>query len=311
MNTFQSAFKNASKFRFFNEIFPLALELTNVKGHQFISFECELPLEDKLLKKKRGTKGPTAVPCPYLGRNLRKLSYKNATANFSYDAKVESRGGVVADTKGNWIQAVVYKGRITPLATHKGDIVTTVKPGIDPNSADAKKWENRVAVMDDDDSIQFLPECVEPRLYLRYEIIRSNGVTAEEKADRNKRKMQVDAVHIIDHGIAVDADDLKDYLPVPDYRDDQTDYQLMSLANLVRLNAGGLVWQKMDYVYPVLPGEKVVDMVDLILLRQDDIDAARAKAKAVEQPAEPVNYKDPALQRTPEGQVTTTKIPVK
>jgi len=230
---------NATNVRYFNDIIDFGLYLAGLKGQPILSQHAayDMEAEGKMLKKKDGSRKADAEKNPFYGTGLVKYSVSQMTVSFDYAAKVEKRDGLRGETEGNWIQAVVIKGKITPLATHKGDIVTRLRDGIDPNTDDAKKIANQVAVFDADGSVMFNTDS--PRLYLRYEVIRNGN-----EVDRNEKKMRSRSCYRKADGTFVSKADIKPYLPKRKPRLDQTDYQLTTLDNVVELRFNGEIWRK-------------------------------------------------------------------
>jgi len=239
MSQLNTLLPNVANVRYFNDVIDFGLYLLGVPGYPLLTQHAAYCMdnEGKMLKNKRGTRGNNAVKNPFLGCGLYKYAITQMTVSFDYYKKVEKRDGELGATEGNWIQAVIVGNRITPLATHKADVVTRLKDGIDPNSDDAKLIANQVAVLDDNGNVQFKSD--NPRLYLRYEIIRHG--TAE---DRNEKTMRSRSCYRKADGSFVCKADLKDYLPERKPRLDQTDYQLTSLENVVELRFNGEIWRR-------------------------------------------------------------------
>ncbi len=239
MTQLNALIPNAANVRFFSNALDFALYLLGLGGHPIMTQHAayDLDKKDKMLVNKRGTRGNNAIKNPYRGVGLVKYAVSQMTVSFDCQKKVESREGLPAESQGNWIQAVIVKNQITPLATHKGDIETRLKDGIDANSDDAKLIANQVAVLSDDGSVIFKTD--EPRLYLRYEVIRTG-----DALDRNEKKMRSRSCYRKADGTFVDKKDLADYLPDRQPRLDQTDYQLTALDNIVELRFNGERWRK-------------------------------------------------------------------
>ena len=229
-----------SNVRLFTNAIDFALHLATLKGHKFLRFNAVLNMDEKnrMNKTKRGDK---KTRNPFIGRGLRKFSRTQATVSFDYAEKVERRDGERGETEGNWSQALIVKGKLTPLSIHKSDIVTRLKDGIDPNSDEANKIANQVAVMDAEGTVQIKVSC--PRLYLRYEIQRDGG-----DAERSKRKMRSESVYVLADGTVVDKKELADYLPQREPRNDETDFQVCSLEAVQELSVDGAVWRRTDAV---------------------------------------------------------------
>ena len=241
MSQLNSLLPNVKNVRYFNNAVAFALYLMGVEGYPLMSQYAVYDMDEdgKMLKNKRGTRGKNAVVNPYLGQGLKKYAVSKLTVSFDYYKKVEKREGELGETQGNWIQAVVINGKVTPLATHKGDVVTRLKEGIDPNSDEAKKFANHVAVMDDKGSVIFTAD--KPRLYLRYEIVRQGN-----SDDRNENRMISRSCYQTADGRVICKKNLEDYLPERKPRLDQTDVQLTSLENIVELRFNGEIWRNMN-----------------------------------------------------------------
>jgi len=196
--------------RFWANPVEFATFLATLKGPQFMSYDAVYDMEakGKMLKKNR----VTGLPNPYFGRGLKKYATTQVTVNFDYKEKVERREGEYSG-KGNWTQAVLVGGKPSPLTTHKADVTAG------PNG-EQRFVEN-------------------PRLYLRCEIVRYGE--GEKRADKEMRST---SEYRLADGTVVAYDDLKDYLPLPSERKDETDFICPSLENVVELRAGGVVWRK-------------------------------------------------------------------
>lgn len=230
---------NAANIRFYSDAIDFALYLLGLPNKPIMSMHAAYCMdnEGKMLKNKRGTRAPNAVKNPFLGCGLFKYSVSQHTVSFDYAKKVEDREGLRGETEGNWIQAVVVNNKVTPLATHKGDIQTRLREGIDPNSDAAKLVANQVAVLNAEGTVIFNTD--QPRLYLRYEVIRTG-----DAIDRNEKSMRSRSCFRKGDGTFVCKADLTDYLPARKPRLDQTDYQLTALDNVVELRFNGERWRK-------------------------------------------------------------------
>lgn len=266
MSQLNALIGNVKKVNYFNDAVAFALYLMGVEGYPLMSQYAAYDMDEdgKMLKNKRGTRGKAAIANPFLGRGLTKYAVSKLTVSFDYYKKVEKREGELGATQGNWIQAVVINGKITPLATHKGDIVTRLKDGIDVNSEEAKKIANQVAVMDDNGSVIFNTD--KPRLYLRYEIVRRGN-----EESRNDNTMVSRSSYQTADGTVIDKKDLEDYLPERKPRTDETDVQLTSLDNIVELRFNGEIWRNMN-------ADAALDIATLI--ENADAELARRKAAA-------------------------------
>lgn len=128
----------------------------------FASFEAEYNMDDK----GKMNKGRGANRNPYLGKGLKKLAKTNVLVNFDYSAALERRTeGKETAADGNWQQAVIVDGKLTPLAIHKADIKT--QPKADAEAKNLKGYAALEAVYDAEGSI--IIEAEEPRCYLRCE----------------------------------------------------------------------------------------------------------------------------------------------
>jgi hypothetical protein len=196
--------------RFWSEPLEFATWLAGLKGPQFMAYDAVFDMEakGKMLVKHRVTK----LPNPYVGRGLKKYSTTQVTVNFDYEAKVEAREGEFSG-KGNWTAAVLCNGKPTPLTTHKDDV------------SEGPNGEQR-----------FKSDC---RLYLRCEIVRYG-----EGDKRCEKSMRSESEYRLADGTVVAYDDLKDYLPLPSERKDETDFITVTLSNIVELRAAGQVWRK-------------------------------------------------------------------
>jgi len=233
--------------RVFTNLIDFALSLVGIKGHTFLSFDavydmCERDSKGKLKRMNATKRGDRSTQNPFIGSGLTKFAKTTATANFDYEKKRESRGGEASESEGNWQQALVLKGKLTPLTVHKGDIVTRLKDGIDPNSSEALKIANQVAVLDADGSVQLKTD--QPRLYLRYEVVREGG-----DDERAKRAMRSESVYLKANGEVVDKSEIVPYIREYDAkRTDETDHQTCSLDSVVEIRIGGMVWRRGDWV---------------------------------------------------------------
>lgn len=230
-----------SNVRLFTNAIDFALHLATLKGHKFLRFNavCNMDEGTRMNKTKRGDK---KTRNPFIGRGLRKFSRTQATVSFDYAEKVERRDGERGETEGNWSQALIVKGKLTPLSIHKSDIVTRLKDGIDPNDEnEANKIANQVAVMDAEGTVQI--KVPNPRLYLRYEIQRDGG-----EGERHERRMRSESVYVLADGTVVDKKELADYLPPRPEKKDNTDFQVRPLETIQELSVDGAVWRRTDAV---------------------------------------------------------------
>ena len=212
----------------------LGLELCQLKGSQFVAFVAayDMTAKGKMVKKHRATGNPN----PYLS-GLIKLSQTQASVTFNYENKVESRGGEFGETKGNWEQAVILQGKLTPLAVHKGDIETALPPGLPDTVA------NRHAVMDASGSVQFLP-VDNLRLYLRCELTRDNG-----EGSRAERNLRVQSWYFLPDGTEVSYAEVEPYLASRPERTDETDMVTVGLGNILAIRFGGVEWRPLAPAY--------------------------------------------------------------
>lgn len=190
---------------------------------------------------------------PFIGSpdGLFKVSRKQLTANFaSYEAKRELRadaGETVAERthRGTWHTALIVGGDVTPLSIHKGDVVTRLAAAGDAGVilVDGKVKDciaNQRAILDADGNIQ--PITADPRLYLRYEIVRAAG-----DDPRPERRMKAESRYFTGKGEAISTDDVTPYLPKPQ-RHDGTDVQLTGLENLRTLAIDGKVYAVLSMI---------------------------------------------------------------
>jgi len=243
MSNFNTLLSETSIARFFSNPIDFGLWLAGLRGHQFMSFYAiyDMDGDGKMNKNKRGTRGKNTIPNPYLGKGLCKVSHTEVTCCFDYESKVERRGGDEPIEKGNWMQAVIVNGKITPLSTHKGDIVV--------DNTELPIAEQK-AILDSNGTVQFNTD--NPRLYLRYEIVRDSG-----NGERSERRMRCESKFVFADGTEIDKKELEDYLPPVQPRKDETDVQCTSLANIVELKAAGEIWRKRTVPVPVLPKQTV------------------------------------------------------
>lgn len=237
-----SGSQDAVTVRFFGDPYALAADLSELHGHTFMRVLAIQDMEETDAKgqlkrmKKRGN--------PFLGRGVTKYTDTQVTANFDYASKVERRDGDPSATKGNWSQAVIINGKLTPLSIHKSDILTELTT--DPNGAKLDDDGNIVnclgncrAILDESESIQ-IATC-SPRLYLRVEIIRESG-----DKPRDERKMRSTSVYLDRDKNEIPSGDIKPYLKSRGPRTDETDMQVFSLGNVIELRAGGVIYRKAD-----------------------------------------------------------------
>jgi len=237
---------------FFDNPIAFATALAACKGSSFIVFDAEFNMDqtDKdgklkyFNKNKRGTKGKTAEPNPFLGKGLRKLSHVQVTVNFNYEKKVENRGGEAPTHKGNWSQAVIVNGKVTPLSTHKDDILTELTTDktnatLDEAGNIIDCLANRRVVLSADGNIQFMTPT--PRFYLRAEIVRTATADGDKRADGQLHWVNK---YVYPDGTELDAKALEDYLPAKTERTDETDFVVIGSENLVELRFGGQVWRR-------------------------------------------------------------------
>ncbi len=90
--------------------------LVTLKGCKFASIDAEYPMDKKMNKRNN----------PYYGQGLVKESTTNVMVTFDYDASLQRRsdGKEAAANNGNtWQQAIIIDGKLTPLTTHKDDVL--------------------------------------------------------------------------------------------------------------------------------------------------------------------------------------------
>lgn len=196
------------------------------KGGQssFLSFKAEYPMDNKgkMVVKHRVDKTPN----PFLGKGVIKVAKTQATVNWkSTEEKVENREGEFSG-KGNYQQAVLIGGKVTPLATHKADIETTPADG---------PVADRVAVVKDG-VLNFIVD--HPRFYLRCEFVRDGG-----EGDRADRKMRSESHYQYPDGTLIEKEDIEPYLSAPKTRTDNTDIQMPSLNHITELKIDGEVFK--------------------------------------------------------------------
>ena len=226
--------------KFFGSPNALASDLSFVQGSTFMAVRLVADMtemDDRNQPKRMKKRGnPWMVP----GKSLRKFTTVQLTANFDYAAKVERRGGEESETKGNYSQALLCGGKVTPLSTHKGDILTHLET--DPSKAlcvDGKIVDclaNRRATLDADGNIQFTTQ--NPRVYLRAEIVRNAG-----EGSRQERTMRSKSVYVDETGAIVPNEEVEPFLKSRSERTDETDFVLYTLSNIIELRVGGIVYR--------------------------------------------------------------------
>ena len=205
----------------FGEPLTLAKELAqNLTGHQFIAYDARFNIGDErdgkgALKYIKGGKKDSPLP------GIVKFTRAQLTVNFDYQAKVEKRDGEFSG-RGSWHTVVMVNGKISPLSVHKGDVVLD---------------DNKAQVLDSEGNTQFTTP--NPRLYLRYEIVRAHG--DEPRANRNMRSK---SVYVDAEGNEVDKSLVEPHLKSRGPRKDETDFQLTALDNILELRAGHVVYRK-------------------------------------------------------------------
>lgn len=192
---------------------------------------------------------------PYTGSGVRKESRSQQTVNFNYDQKVERRDGEQPESKGNHAQAVIIKGKVTPLSTHKADVICEPIEGAKQVAKggcviDGKRYAypDVRAVMDENGSVQFKTDQT-PRLYLRCEYVRLGDAD-----DRNERTMKTISRYLRPHAtkgeVEVNRKRLAEFLPARRPRKDQTDMQTIALDNIVEIRFSGMVWRRSGKIVP-------------------------------------------------------------
>lgn len=226
---------------------PLALAeyLVELEGHQF------LPEDSlKMVKYHRSYPKNSSSPVanPFIGSGLHKVQNCQATVTFDYQKKREKRGGEEPEYRGTWHTVVMSNCKVSPLSVHKSDVVTEL-----PKDKE-DKIANYRAVLDAEGNVQFTTD--EPRLYLRYEIVRDHG-----EDDRQNRQMRLESRYLLpgkQHVRLITPDrayhwqgpceveraSLEPFLPKRQPRKDETDMQVLSLAHVIELRAGGKVFRK-------------------------------------------------------------------
>lgn len=233
---------------------PLAVAdfLAGLEGHQFLSYDAVFPEDSlKMIKYHRQYPKNCANPVanPFIGSGLYKTQSCQATVTFNYEKKRESRGGEEPERRGTWHTIVMVNGKVSPLSVHKSDVVTELPEGMED------KLANYRAVLDADGNVQFTTP--EPRLYLRYEIVRGHG-----DGNRQERHMKSESHYWLPDGnsvelalpeagvqryndpIEIDRETLDPFLPARKARTDETDMQVMSLAHVRELRAGGEIYRQ-------------------------------------------------------------------
>lgn len=207
-----------------------AFELMSLGGNQFMKLVARYSMDDA--NQMRSTDNP------YFGQGIYKISTSMLTVNFDYDRKVEGRGGERGETRGSWHTVCMMGGKVTPISTHKGDVVTCVSPMAKPNPKTGKYSVNQLeAVLDDSGTIQFTTP--DPRLYLRYEVVREAG-----DGSRQERTMKSSSEYFDADGEPFDVELIRPFFPDKS-RKDETDFQLTPLAKVLELHAGGKIYRKM------------------------------------------------------------------
>jgi hypothetical protein len=233
--------KEVETIRFFGNALALAADLAAIKGSTFMSVKLSADMLETdrrgALKRMNKRGNPFLAP----GKSLQKFTDTQVSVNFDYAAKVERRGGEAPETHGNWSQAVIVNNHVSPLSTHKDDVVTVLET--DPTKAicDDKGQivdcvANRRAVLDAEGNVQFT--CNNPRLYLRAEIQRNAG-----DEPREDRKMRSKSVYIDETGAIVPPEQVEPYLKSRSERTDGTDMVVYDIGNVVELKAGGLTYR--------------------------------------------------------------------
>ncbi len=195
-----------------------AEELQKIQSHTFIGYDADITMD------KRGKMLQTDNP--YAKRGMIKRSKGQATVNFDYGKKVEKRGGAEAAKPGfTWHTPVMIGGKVTPLSVHKNDVV-----------CDDAKGNARKAILDDNGDTQFITS--DPKLYLRYEPVRDGG-----DGDRQDRKMRIESVYLIGDE-EIPAEKVKPFLSKRKPREDETDFQVLTLSEVTRLSVGGKIYRR-------------------------------------------------------------------
>lgn len=227
--------------RFFGNPLSLAGDLAGIKGSTFMSVKLSadmLETDRKGALKRMNKRGnPFLAP----GKSLQKFTDTQVSVNFDYASKVERRGGAAPETHGNWSQAVIVNNHLSPLSTHKDDVVTVLET--DPTKAICGEngkivdcLANRRAVLDADGNVQFT--CDNPRLYLRAEIQRNPG-----DGDRSERKMRSKSVYVDENRAIVPPEQVEPWLKSRSERTDETDMVVYDVNNIVELKASGLTYR--------------------------------------------------------------------
>ena len=203
----------------------LAGILANIHGHTFCS---TVEMMD-MTAKKRMNKGRGSNVNPWMTSGLFKRSVKQLTVNFNYEAKREKRGGDAPAKPGNWQQAFMLDGKLTPLTAHKGDCIV---------DNDQLPIADQTAQTDADGTTMIAVD--EPRLYLRYEIQRDAG-----DGNRQDKAMRSTSSYFKADGETAltdaEVETVKPWLKKQS-RTDETDFQLTSLDALRSINIDGMTY---------------------------------------------------------------------
>lgn len=227
--------------RFFGSGIALAADLANIRGSTFMTvrLSCDMLETDKrgALKRMKKTGNPFLAD----GKTLQKFTTVQVSVNFDYEAKRERREGAAPETHGNWMQAVIVGNYISPLATHKDDIVTvletdTSKAILDNNGQIVECLANRRCFLDSVGNVQFTTQT--PRLYLRAEIQRNSG-----DGSRDERTMRSKSVYIDQDGHEVSSETVEPFLKSRTDRTDETDFVVYDISNVVELKVKGLTYR--------------------------------------------------------------------
>lgn len=152
--------------------------LANRRGSAFASFEATydmLETDDKgALKrmKKADVRGKAGKPNPWLahGKKLIKHATTHVMVTFDYDKRLKKVTDAKESAKdGNWQQAVIINGKLSPLTIHKGDILTKPKNGAKPQKDGKYKYEDLQAVYDNANNLIYTASPEKRRFYLRCE----------------------------------------------------------------------------------------------------------------------------------------------
>jgi hypothetical protein len=237
-----SKFTSSTRKRTFVTPQQFATDLVYIRGSTFMSY---IACFDMLETDGRGQlKKMKKTDNPFIGKSLYKVTKARLSVNFNYESKVETRGGEKPGHHGNWSQVVIVQNQLTPISTHKEDILCKLET--DPKKAqlDAEGkiiycLANIQPILDDTGTVQFTTD--DPRLYLRYELMREAG-----EGPRNERRMQLTSTYYDINGTEIPADKVEQFLKTRPERTDETDVQTTSLTHIAALTVNGITYRAKD-----------------------------------------------------------------